>query len=46
MEKLAEWRLSIEDSGIPEMQNFAHQIDRHKADILNYFDTRKTQCFG
>lgn len=44
LKKLEKWQLNIQDSGLPEMQNFAHQIDRHKADILNYFDTRKTNA--
>lgn len=44
LKKLAQWRLHIQDSDIPEMQNFGHQIDRHKSDILNYFDKRKTNA--
>lgn len=44
LKKLEKWRLHIQDSGISEMQNFAHQVDRHKADILNYFLKRKTNA--
>ena len=44
IDKLQKWRLNIQASGISEMQNFAHQVDSHRADILNYFDKKKTNA--
>ena len=44
LKKLRKWRLHIQDSYIPEMQNFAYQVASHKSDIINYFKDKKTNA--
>lgn len=44
LKKLESWQYYVAESGIPEMKNFSHQVSNHKGEILNYFDTKKTNA--
>jgi len=44
VEKLRAWMVNVGESDIPEIMNFVHQVSRHEGEILNYFDTRKTNA--
>ena len=42
--KLMCWDINVQKENIPEMLNFSYQVDSHQAEILNYFNSRKTNA--
>ncbi len=44
LKKLQAWKKNVQRSQLSEMLNFKHQITTHQADIMNYFDSRKTNA--
>ena len=45
-EDLQRWFVKAKESESSEIQNFAHMVDTHRGDILNYFIHHKTNAFA